>query len=41
MAAFIAMSSWHGEFTDDGGESGYAGQPGAFARKLRAVLDAN
>jgi hypothetical protein len=29
--------SHHGGFL--GGESGYAGQPGAFARKLRSVLN--
>jgi len=29
--------SHHGGFV--GGDSGYAGQPEAFARKLRAVLD--
>jgi hypothetical protein len=31
--------SHHGGFL--GGESGYAGQPEAFARKLREVLDAD
>jgi pimeloyl-ACP methyl ester carboxylesterase len=35
----IVFPSHHGGFL--GGESGYAGQPEAFARKLRAVLDDN
>nr|WTB28538.1 alpha/beta hydrolase [Streptomyces sp. NBC_00830] len=71
MAAFIMMTSWQGEFTEESwdtltgrtsaatakllgqqatvfpshhggfldGEFGYAGQPEAFARKLREVLD--
>jgi hypothetical protein len=40
MAAFIAMTSWRGEFGGFvGGEHGYAGQPEAFARKVREVLD--
>jgi pimeloyl-ACP methyl ester carboxylesterase len=52
IAAFVAMTSWQGEFTDAylaqappdhhggflGGEHGYAGQPEAFAARLREVL---